>query len=48
MKLKDMYKYNRLPPQNDYACTGVIVFNAKNHSKDMNDWFFKYDKKLKL
>lgn len=47
MNLRQMYKFNGLKPQKDYACTGVIVFNAKNHSKDMNDWFFKYDKKVK-
>ncbi len=47
MKLKDVYKYNKLPPQKDYACTGVVIFNAKNHSDIMNSWFFKYDKKIK-
>ena len=47
MSLKEMYKYNNLPEQKDYACTGVIVFNAKNHSNMMKDWFYKYDKKIK-
>ena len=32
MNLKQVYKYNNLPKQKDYACTGVLVFNAKKHS----------------
>ena len=47
MNLKQVYKYNNLPKQKDYACTGVLVFNAKKHSEKMKSWFYKYDKKVK-
>ena len=42
MSVKNKYLYHRLKPQNDYACTGVIVFNTKKFSGLMEKWFFKY------
>ena len=27
---------------NNYACTGLIVFNVKNHGDIMEKWFNKY------
>jgi hypothetical protein len=42
MPLHSQYKYIGVKPKKDYACTGVIVFNLKKHSKILKKIFFKY------
>jgi len=44
ISLERLYDYHGLPPQDDEACTGVIVFNVANHAELMKDWFAKYDR----
>tara|TARA_Y100000389_G_C17436004_1_gene505549 strand:- start:452 stop:1399 length:948 start_codon:yes stop_codon:yes gene_type:complete len=46
MSLKQIYKYHKLKPQKDYACSGVIVFNNNKFSRLMKSWFYKYKKDL--
>jgi len=47
MNLKDKYIYHNLKPQKNYACMGLVLFNIKNHSKIMENWFYKYDSSIK-
>ncbi len=47
ISLKKLYEYHDLPEQADEACTGVIIFNVKNHAKLFTSWFYKYDKEVK-
>jgi hypothetical protein len=46
MTIDQIYLYNNLPIQDDYACTGLIMFNVDNHSDLMRQWFNKYDKNV--
>ena len=46
ISIESLYKFHSLKPQNDEACTGVIIFNVKNHSKIMKNIFYKYDSSL--
>tara|TARA_B100001093_G_scaffold277566_1_gene265287 strand:- start:4408 stop:5358 length:951 start_codon:yes stop_codon:yes gene_type:complete len=41
--LEQRFTSNNLPPQKDYACSGVVIFNVKNHANLMRSWFEKYD-----
>ena len=43
ISLDDLYKYHNLKPQRDEACTGVILFNVKEHAQLTKEWFYKYD-----
>lgn len=43
MHYSDIYRYHNLPPQPDYACTGVFLFNINNHAGLFRDWFYLYD-----
>lgn len=38
-----VFEKHDLPRQNDFACTGLFVFNVKNHAELMRGWFEKYD-----
>ena len=44
--LNDLYLTHNLSPQKDEACMGVILFNAKLHSKIMKDWFYLYNRNI--
>lgn len=44
ISLEGLYKYHNLDKQEDEACTGVILFNVKNHAALTKSWFYKYDK----
>ena len=44
MPLDKIYEYHNLEPQNDFFCAGLFVFNLKNHSLLMKNWFDKYNK----
>jgi hypothetical protein len=46
MNINEIYDYHNLKPQKDYFCAGMFVFNLKKFSKDMYQWFFKYDKNV--
>lgn len=41
------YKFHNLKVMPDEACMGLFIFNLKNHSKKMKDWFFKYKSNIK-
>jgi hypothetical protein len=40
---EDLYLYHDLAPQADEACTGVMLFNVKNHASLTKKWFYKYE-----
>ena len=44
--LKNLYKLDKLPPQKDEMCVGVMVFNVKKFSKILYNWFFDYKKNI--
>lgn len=46
MSLDQLYQYHNLPPQQDEACMGLIMFNMRNHANIMHDWFCKYDRNV--
>ncbi len=39
---KDLWELHQLPEQKEYFCSGLIVFNVKNHSQFLKDCYFKY------
>lgn len=43
MSVEQLYEFHRLEPQEDEACTGVILFNLDAHADLMESWFHKYD-----
>ena len=43
---RDLYLHNNLPPVDDEACMGLIIFNLNNHSKMFVEIFHKYDKSI--
>jgi len=43
MTLEQTYSNNNLPVQENYACSGLIMFNINNHAELMRNWFNKYD-----
>lgn len=40
--LKTLYKSDKLIPQKDEMCVGVMMFNIKKFSKILHDWFYLY------
>ena len=42
MTPEQIFKSMNLKSFNDYACTGLIIFNVNKHSKIMEKWFNKY------
>ena len=42
MTPRDIFDHMGLSKFDNYACTGVFLFNIKNHSKLMKSWFDKY------
>ena len=44
MTPRQIYNFSKLPPMENYACAGVILFNVEKHSDQMKNWFFKYDR----
>ena len=46
MNLNQIFSYHNLPVQNDYACAGLILFNQRNHSEIMHNWFYKYKRNI--
>lgn len=46
MSPKQIFDFHKVPPQNDYACMGLIVFNVDNHHRLMRSWFDKYDRTI--
>jgi len=44
--LKTLYKSEKLTPQKDEMCVGVMVFNVKKFSKILHNWFFNYKKNI--
>ena len=42
MTPKQIFEFMNLKVFNNYACTGLIVFNVKNHAEIMEKWFNKY------
>jgi hypothetical protein len=47
MSISDVFKYHNVEVQNDYACTGLIIFNIANHAGLMRSWFDKYNSNVK-
>ncbi|MDB3982312.1 hypothetical protein N9419_02490 [Candidatus Pelagibacter sp.] len=43
--LKTLYQADGLKSQDDELCVGVLVYNIKNFSKTLYDWFFYFKKK---
>jgi hypothetical protein len=43
---EDLYIYHDLTPQEDYACTGVIVLNVNNHAEFLKSIYYKYDQNV--
>jgi len=43
ISLEDLYLFHNLTPQSDEACTGVMLFNIKNHADLTKSFFYKYD-----
>lgn len=46
MSVEQIYKYQKVDVQKDYACMGFFVFNVRNHSALLKDWFDKYDRNV--
>ena len=44
--LNQLYKFSNLKPQKDEICSGVYVYNIRNHSKLLQKWFYLYDSKV--
>ena len=44
MSPADIFKYHGFEPFDDYFCSGVFVFNLRNHSLLLKQWFEKYSK----
>ncbi|NBO36702.1 hypothetical protein EBU91_04110 [bacterium] len=42
--LKSLYEYQNLPTQGDEFCAGLLLFNPQELAKQMEDWFYLYDK----
>ena len=47
MTPKQIFKSMKLKTFNDYACTGLIMFNVDKHSHIMEQWFNKYPSNIK-
>ncbi|MBX7059469.1 MAG: hypothetical protein K1X75_15510 [Leptospirales bacterium] len=46
MSLEQLYGYHKLPPQEDEACMGLILFNPGFHAECMENWFMQYDRNV--
>ncbi len=44
--LKTLYASDKLKPQGNEMCVGVMMFNIKKFSKLLNNWFFLFKKNL--
>jgi hypothetical protein len=44
--LKTLYRSDKLQPQKDEFCVGVMMFNIKRFSKLLYEWFFLFKKNL--
>ena len=44
ISLADLYSLINVPPQIDYACSGVFVLNLTRHSSMLSEFFFEYDR----
>ena len=42
--LKQIFEGHDLPCQKDFACTGLFIFNVRNHSDMMRTWYTKYNR----
>ncbi len=42
--LNNLYSMINVPPQTDYACSGVFVLNLTEHSSMLSEFFFRYDR----
>ncbi len=40
--LKQTYAYSKLKPQKDSLCSGLFIFNKKNHGNFFKKFFYKY------
>ena len=46
MSPQEIFEFHGVRQFDNYACMGLIVFNVKNHSKLMREWFNKYDRNI--
>jgi len=46
LNIEEKFKFDNLKVFNDFFCAGLFLFNIKNHSKILNNWFNKYDSKI--
>lgn len=44
LPIEEEYRLSGLEPKEDLFCAGLFLFNIKNHSKLMQEWFNKYPK----
>ena len=44
MTPQEVFEYHGLKPFQNYACTGVFLFNVNIHSELMSNWFYSYGK----
>ena len=44
--LEQLFDYSSLPPQPDYACAGLFVFNVKKFNGPMAEFFLRYDSSI--
>jgi len=44
--LKTLYKSDKLEPQKDEMCVGVMMFNIKKFSRKLHDWFYLFEKNI--
>ena len=42
MTPRQYYKFHNFKEFDDYACTGVFIFNLKNHGDLLLSWYYKY------
>ena len=43
MPVREQYEYSGLPPFDDGACAGLVLFNIEKCAYAMQSWFHKYD-----
>ena len=46
ISLDDLYSIIDVPPQPDYACSGVFVLNLAEHSSFLSEFFYNYDRNI--
>ena len=47
MTPKQIFKFHNFKQFDDYACTGVFLFNLKNHGDLLLKWYYKYSSDYK-